>query len=126
MRELVGISSRPSGSRAERHSFEEEWCPPRTLLFHQPGEPTQHNKTPQAAGATVIAAASTGDKLQACRDSGADLLLDYRQGDGNGGGRRGGDWRGALKRLTGGRGVDVVLDNVGGADCEVSAPTRVV
>ena len=83
----------------------------------------------------MIAAASTPEKLQACRESGADLLLNYRQSEDSGGGdgkagaspssrerRRGGggvDWRAALKRLTGGRAVDVVLDNVGGADCEV-------
>lgn len=95
--------------------------------------------TPQAAGATVIAAASTAEKLQACRDSGADLLLNYRQSGSGGGssssrgdagvnagvssskgrGGGGGGWRKALMQLTGGRAVDVVLDNVGGADCEV-------
>ncbi|CAM9456487.1 unnamed protein product [Ectocarpus sp. 13 AM-2016] len=80
----------------------------------------------KAAGATVIAAASTREKLQACRDSGADFLLNYRQGDDIGGGRRGGDWRGALKRVTGGRGVDVVLDNVGGADCETAVRSLAV
>ncbi|CAM9857180.1 unnamed protein product, partial [Hapterophycus canaliculatus] len=76
----------------------------------------------KAAGAIVIAAASTQEKLQACRDSGADLLLNYREGHSGGGGVSGGggDWRRALKRLTGGRAVDVVLDNVGGADCEMA------
>ncbi|CAM9452591.1 unnamed protein product [Laminaria digitata] len=79
----------------------------------------------KAAGATVIAAASSADKLQACRDSGADLLLNYRDnggiavgGKGDRTKERGRDWRAALRQLTGGRGVDVVLDNVGGADCE--------
>lgn len=41
-------------------------------------------------------------------------------------GRRGrgqSDWRRALMQLTGGRAVDVVLDNVGGADCEVRTHT---
>lgn len=77
----------------------------------------------------MIAAASSADKLQACRDSGADLLLNYRDREGVAAGgkgdrpeARGRDWRAALRRLTGGRGVDVVLDNVGGADCEVSEP----
>ena len=83
----------------------------------------------KAAGATVIAAASTAEKLRACRESGADLLLNYREGVGgkeNGGregassrGSDGRDWRSALKRLTKGKGVDVVVDNVGGSDCEV-------
>lgn len=79
----------------------------------------------------MIAAASTAEKLQACQESGADLLLNYRQSDsssGNAGsptsrkghrGGGGGDWRRSLQKLTGGRAVDVVLDNVGGADCEV-------
>lgn len=72
----------------------------------------------KAAGATVVAAASTSEKLRVCRDSGADLLLNYREGEG--------DWRGALKRLTEGRGIDVVVDIVGGSDCGVrnSCSTR--
>eukprot|EP00903_Cladosiphon_okamuranus_P006865 g6686.t1 len=85
----------------------------------------------KAAGATVIAAASTAEKLQACQESGADLLLNYRQSDSGGKvgssasrkeGRSGGggDWRRSLQKLTGGRAVDVVLDNVGGADCETA------
>ncbi|CAM9488266.1 unnamed protein product [Ascophyllum nodosum] len=84
----------------------------------------------KAAGATVIAAASTAEKLRACRESGADLLLNYREGVGgkeNGGregassrGSDGRDWRSALKRLTKGKGVDVVVDNVGGSDCEIA------
>eukprot|EP00752_Nemacystus_decipiens_P008741 g7802.t1 len=92
----------------------------------------------KAVGATVIAAASTAEKLRVCQASGADLLLNYRQGDANGGGGGGGgeagastsrkgprgggggDWRRSLQRLTGGRAVDVVLDNVGGADCETA------
>lgn len=81
----------------------------------------------------MIAAASTPDKLRACRDSGADLLLNYRdnggvskEAEGGSSKGRGRDWRAALKRLTGGREVDVVLDNVGGADCEVSGVTVLV
>lgn len=73
----------------------------------------------QAAGATVIAAASTPEKLEACRESGADMLLKYRGQDRDGNGDSG-SWREALKRLIGKRGVDVVLDVVGGSDCEVS------
>lgn len=75
----------------------------------------------QAAGATVIAAASTPEKLRACAESGADFLLNYRRtnDEGRKGKRAGDSWRDELKRLVGGRGVDVVLDSVGGADCEV-------
>jgi NADPH2:quinone reductase len=57
------------------------------------------------AGARVIAAASSKDKLEAARRSGADELIDYAQDD----------LREAVKSATGGRGVDVVYDPVGGA-----------
>ena len=56
------------------------------------------------AGARVIAAASSVDKLQAARGCGADELIDYTQAD----------LREAVKSLTDGRGVDVVYDPVGG------------
>jgi NADPH2:quinone reductase len=55
-------------------------------------------------GATVIAAASTDKKLELCRDYGADHLLNYAKTD----------LKSALKELTGGKGVDVILDPVGG------------
>lgn len=74
----------------------------------------------QAAGAIVVAAASTAEKLEACRASGADFLLNYRELEGDATGKGGGGgWRDALKELVGRRGIDVVLDSVGGADCEV-------
>lgn len=59
-------------------------------------------------GARVIAAASTDAKLEVCRGRGADELVNY--------GRE--DWRDAVKRLAGARGVDVVYDPVGGALAE--------
>jgi len=55
-------------------------------------------------GARVIAAASTADKLALARRAGADEAVDYSQPS----------WRGAVEALTGGRGVDVVYDAVGG------------
>jgi NADPH2:quinone reductase len=55
-------------------------------------------------GATVIAAASTEEKLEVCRGHGADLLINYSDTD----------LKQALRDLTGGRGVDVVYDCVGG------------
>jgi NADPH2:quinone reductase len=55
-------------------------------------------------GATVIAAASSEDKLAAARAKGADHLVPY--------GRE--PFRDAVKRLTEGRGADVVFDPVGG------------
>ena len=56
-------------------------------------------------GARVIAAASTADKLGLARAQGADELIDYAQED----------LRERVKALTGGKGVDVVYDPVGGA-----------
>ncbi|MFA7437833.1 NADPH:quinone oxidoreductase family protein [Castellaniella sp.] len=58
----------------------------------------------KALGARVIAAASSPEKLQACRANGADEVIDYQQED----------LRARLKELTSGRGVDVVCDPVGG------------
>lgn len=55
-------------------------------------------------GARVIAAASSDEKLALCRAAGADEVINYATED----------LREALKRLTGGRGVDVVYDPVGG------------
>ncbi len=55
-------------------------------------------------GATVVAAASTEDKLAVCRQHGADHTVLYT----------GEDLRARLKDITGGRGVDIVFDPVGG------------
>jgi len=55
-------------------------------------------------GARVIAAASSDAKLAVCRQNGADEVINYAQED----------LRGRIKALTGGRGVDVVYDPVGG------------
>jgi NADPH2:quinone reductase len=56
-------------------------------------------------GARVIACASSEDKLALCREYGADVLVNYAQCD----------LRERIKELTGGKGVDVVYDPVGGA-----------
>ncbi len=55
-------------------------------------------------GARVIAAASSADKLAVCRHHGADAVIDYGTAD----------LKDALRAETGGRGVDVVYDCVGG------------
>lgn len=55
-------------------------------------------------GATVIAAASSPEKLEAARSRGADHLIDYARED----------LRGRLKEIAGTKGVDVVYDPVGG------------
>ncbi len=55
-------------------------------------------------GARVIAVASSADKLEICRKHGADVLINYSEGD----------LKDALKAATDGNGVDVVYDCVGG------------
>jgi NADPH:quinone reductase len=55
-------------------------------------------------GARVIAAASTDDKLAACKQAGADELINYASQD----------LRQRLKEIVGDKGVDVVYDPVGG------------
>ena len=59
-------------------------------------------------GATVIAAASSNEKLELTRKLGADHTINYATED----------LRERLKTITGGRGVDVVYDPVGGALAE--------
>ena len=58
----------------------------------------------KAAGATVIATAGSDDKCAACVALGADHAINYQQQD----------FVEELRRLTGGRGVDVILDMVAG------------
>ncbi len=58
----------------------------------------------KALGARVIAAASSPPKLEFARQAGADETIDYSATS----------LRDAVKELTGGRGVDVVYDPVGG------------
>jgi NADPH2:quinone reductase len=57
----------------------------------------------RAVGARVVAVAS-GDKLDVAREAGADVAFDYRQEG----------WSDAVRDATDGRGVDVVVENVGG------------
>ncbi len=61
-------------------------------------------------GARVIAAASTAEKLAVCRDHGADETVDYATED----------LKVRVRALTDGRGVDAVLDPVGGALAELA------
>jgi len=55
-------------------------------------------------GAKVIAAASSEEKLALCRELGADETINYSEED----------LKARVKELTGGKGVDVVYDPVGG------------
>ena len=59
----------------------------------------------KAFGATVYATAGSPEKIAACRELGADAAIDYRAED----------FVEAVKRLTEGKLVDVILDMVGGA-----------
>jgi NADPH:quinone reductase len=61
-------------------------------------------------GARVIAAASTPEKLAVCTEHGADETIDYARED----------LKERVKQLTGGDGVDVVYDPVGGAFSEAA------
>jgi len=58
----------------------------------------------KAAGATVIATAGSDDKCAACLTLGADHAINYRTHD----------FESEVKRITAGRGVDVILDMVAG------------
>ncbi|WP_369025046.1 NAD(P)-dependent alcohol dehydrogenase [Qipengyuania sp. RANM35] len=59
----------------------------------------------KAAGATVIATSSSGQKLERLKDMGADHLINYREVEA---------WGPKVLELTGGRGVDCVVE-IGGA-----------
>lgn len=63
----------------------------------------------KALGARVIAGASSTEKRNVCREHGADEVIDYAA-----------DLKSALAALTSGKGVDVVLDPVGGPFTEAA------
>jgi len=58
----------------------------------------------KAAGATVIATAGSDQKVDVCRELGADHAINYKTQD----------FVEEVKKITGGRGADVVYDPVGG------------
>jgi NADPH2:quinone reductase len=58
----------------------------------------------KAFGAKVIATAGSAEKVQACLELGADRAVNYRSED----------FVAAAREVTGGRGIDVTLDMVGG------------
>jgi putative PIG3 family NAD(P)H quinone oxidoreductase len=57
------------------------------------------------AGASCIVTAGSDDKCQKCLELGADVAVNYRSGD----------FVAAAKEATGGAGVDVILDSIGGS-----------
>jgi NADPH2:quinone reductase len=58
----------------------------------------------KALGATVIATAGADDKLEICRQAGADHAINYKDED----------FAAAVGKLTGGKGANVIYDPVGG------------
>ena len=60
------------------------------------------------AGGRVIATAGSAEKCQRCLDLGADAVANYKEDD----------WVETVRAATDGRGVDVILDSIGGAYLE--------
>jgi len=89
-----------------------------TLLVHggSSGIGTTAIQLAKAFGATVFTTAGSADKCRACEQLGADRAIDYKSED----------FVAVIREATGGRGVDVVLDMVGGdyiaRDVEIMAP----
>ena len=81
-----------------------------TVLIHggSSGIGTTAIQMAKAFGARVLTTAGSDEKCAACRDLGADRAVNYRSED----------FVEACREETGGRGVDVVLDMVGGAYIE--------
>ncbi|MHB8513702.1 MAG: NADPH:quinone oxidoreductase family protein [Actinomycetota bacterium] len=67
----------------------------------------------RAIGANVIAAASTDEKLEVCRKHGANETINYETQD----------LKTRVKEITGGKGVDVIYDPVGGKYAEPALRT---
>jgi putative PIG3 family NAD(P)H quinone oxidoreductase len=77
-----------------------------TVLVHggSSGVGTMAIQVARALGARVAVTAGTAAKLDACRDLGAQIAINYRHDD----------FVDVLRSRTGGRGADVVLDLIGG------------
>jgi putative PIG3 family NAD(P)H quinone oxidoreductase len=79
--------------------------PGQTLLVHggSSGIGTMAIQLAREVGAHVAVTAGTAEKLQACRELGAEVLVNYREED----------FVERVRAATGGAGADVVLDNMG-------------
>ena len=77
-----------------------------TLLVHGGGSGIGSTAIQLAKifGSTVYVTAGSNDKCQRCLDLGADAAINYRQQD----------FTGNIHQLTNGKGVDVILDMIGG------------
>ena len=80
--------------------------PGETLLVHAGagGVGSAAIQLGKAAGAVVIATAGSDEKVELCRRLGADHAINYKTGD----------FAEEVKKLTGGRGANVIFDPVGG------------
>lgn len=78
-----------------------------TLLIHggASGVGTMAIQIARALGARVAVTAGSEEKLEACDDLGAEILINYRTED----------FVARIAEETGGRGADVILDNMGAA-----------
>lgn len=78
-----------------------------TVLLHggSSGVGTAGIQLARRAGAEVVVTVGTEKKAQACRELGADLAVNYREEE---------DFAAAVREARDGRGVDVVLDIIGG------------
>ena len=78
-----------------------------TFLVHggSSGIGTMAIQLAKHAGATVAVTAGSKEKLEACRELGADILINYKDED----------FVAALKEATNGHGADVILDIMGAA-----------
>ncbi|WP_432092388.1 NAD(P)H-quinone oxidoreductase [Streptomyces sp. bgisy100] len=76
-----------------------------TLLIHggSSGIGTMAIQLAKAIGARVAVTAGSAEKLERCRELGADILIDYREQD----------FVEELRKATDGKGADVILDIVG-------------
>ena len=79
--------------------------PGQTILIHggSSGIGTMAIQLARATGARVAVTAGTRDKLEACRELGAEILINYREQD----------FVEVLDGATHGGGTDVILDNMG-------------
>jgi NADPH:quinone reductase-like Zn-dependent oxidoreductase len=66
----------------------------------------------KAAGASAIVTSSSGAKLRRAMALGADEVINYRADPG---------WAEKAREITGGRGVDIVVDVVGGSETDACA-----
>lgn len=81
--------------------------PDETLLVHggAGGIGTMAIQLAHALGARVVTTAGSTEKLEVCRSLGADVTVNYREQD----------FVEEVRAATGGRGADVILDNMGAA-----------